>query len=138
MQKMIFTVLMLIVVLRVAQACSRETAVISSQSGECKLSVEIDNEWPTLRLRAHHPDYKGCDIGEDDMISILSAAFSKTEPPTLEGKYTSLFIGRLIDYPWLSHYLAYSAYQDSGWNRKNRTGTPNIRFFSPDQTGSSW
>ena len=52
------------------------------------------------------------------MLSALQAAFSKTDAPKLEGAYSSLSIGRLIDYPWLSHYLALTAYEDKAWNRK--------------------
>jgi hypothetical protein len=52
------------------------------------------------------------------MLSVLSAAFSKTESPRLEGSYSSLSIGRLIDYPWLSQYLATTAYRDLGWDSK--------------------
>jgi hypothetical protein len=52
------------------------------------------------------------------MLSALKAAFSKTEPPKLEGNYSSLYIGRLIDYPWLSQYLATTAYRDTRWNKK--------------------
>ncbi len=52
------------------------------------------------------------------MLSALSAAFLKTESPKLEGNYSSLSIGRLIDFPWLSQYLATTAYQDHGWDSK--------------------
>jgi hypothetical protein len=86
--------------------------------GECNLSVESNEKWHTLRLRAHHPKYKGCHIDEASMVSVLSAAFSKTDSPKIEGNYSSLFIGRLIDYPWLSEYLATTAHRDRGWNSK--------------------
>jgi hypothetical protein len=52
------------------------------------------------------------------MLSVLSAAFLKTDPPKLEGSYASLSLGRLIDYPWLSQYLAITAYRDHGWDSK--------------------
>lgn len=113
-----FTGLMMAFLLLAASAWSRETTVVAAQSGECTLSVEADDVWHTLRLRAHHPKYKGCNISEDDIISILAAAFSKTGPPALKSDYSSLFIGRLIDYPWLSHYLANTACHDSAWSVK--------------------
>jgi hypothetical protein len=52
------------------------------------------------------------------MLSALKAAFTKAEPPKLEESYSSLYIGRLIDYPWLSQYLATTAYRDKGWDKK--------------------
>jgi hypothetical protein len=99
-------------------ATSQELTIVSSKVGECLLSVESNEKWNTLRLRAHHPNYSGCQIDKDSMLSVLSAAFSKTESPRLEGSYSSLSIGRLIDYPWLSQYLAITAYRDPGWDSK--------------------
>jgi hypothetical protein len=99
-------------------ASSEELIIVSSRVRECNLTVESNEKWHTLRLRAHHPKYRGCHIDQDSMLSLLSAAFLKTEPPKLEGSYSSLSIGRLIDYPWLSQYLATSAYRDPGWDSK--------------------
>ncbi len=99
-------------------ASSEELVIVSSQVGECSLTVESNEKWHTLRLRAHHPKYKGCDVDKDSMLSALSAAFSKTDSPKMEGSYSSLFIGRLIDYPWLSEYLATTSYRDRGWDSK--------------------
>ena len=69
-------------------------------------------------MRAHHPKYKGCQIDKEAVLSTLNAAFLKTEWSKLEGSYSSLSIGRLIDYPWLSQYLATTAYRDRGWDSK--------------------
>jgi hypothetical protein len=97
---------------------SQEQVIVSSKAGECNLTLESNEKWHTLRLRAHHPEHKGCHIDKDSMLSVLGAAFLKTEPPKLEGSYSSLSIGRLIDYPWLSQYLAITAYRDHGWDSK--------------------
>lgn len=97
---------------------SQEIVIVSSKVGECELSVESNEKWQTLRLRAHHPKYKGCHITRDDMLRVLERAFSKSDSPKIEGNYSSLFIGRLIDYPWLSQYLATNAYHDAGWDLK--------------------
>lgn len=99
-------------------ASSQDKVIISSKVGECDLSLESNEKWHTLRLRAHHPKYKGCQIDRDTMFSILKAAFLKTKAPKLEGNYSSLSLGRLIDYPWLSQYLATGAYRDLEWDLK--------------------
>ncbi len=101
-----------------AIALSQDQVLVSLRAGECNLSLESNEEWHTLRLRAHHPQYKICHIDKDAMLSVLGAAFSKTEPPKLEGSYSSLSLGRLIDYPWLCQYLATTAYGDRGWDSK--------------------
>jgi hypothetical protein len=97
---------------------SQDVVIVSLNAGECELTVESNDKWNTLRLRAHHPKYKGCHIIRDEMVLVLGEAFLKTELPKLEGTYSSLFIGRLIDYPWLSQYLATTAYRDRVWDSK--------------------
>jgi len=99
-------------------ASSQEQVIVSSKAGECDLTVESNEKWHTLRLRAHHPKYKDCHIDKNSMLAVLNAAFSKTDSSKLGGTYSSLSIGRLIDYPWLSQYLATTAYRDHGWDSK--------------------
>jgi len=99
-------------------ALSQDHVIVSLKSGDCSLSVELNDKWGTLRLRAHHPKYTGCHITRDEMRMALEAAFQKTDPPKVEGIYSSLSIGRLIDYPWLCQYLAAAAHQDRGWDSK--------------------
>ena len=94
----------------------QERLILSMEAGDCSLRVEADDQSHTLRLRVH-PERPDCGITREAVQSILKVAFSKTAPPKLEGPYSSLFIGRLIDFPWLSQYLATTAYKDKGWNR---------------------
>lgn len=110
--------LILMISLSGTVASSQDVVIVSLKAGECSLTVESNEKWHTLRLRAHHPKNKGCHIDKNSMLSVLSAAFSKNDSPKLEGSYSSLFIGRMIDYPWLSQYLATTAYRDHGWDSK--------------------
>jgi len=99
-------------------AFSQGQVIVSTNVGDCVLSVEANDHWHTLRLRAHHPQGRGCHIDKDAVVSILSAAFSKADAPKLEGSYSSLSFGRLIDFPWLSQYLAIAASRDKAWDAK--------------------
>lgn len=110
--------LMLIISLFVTVASSQDVVIVSLKTGECQLTVESNNKWHTLRLRAHHPKYEGCPITRDEMVSALDQAFLKTDSPKLEATYSSLSLGRLIDYPWMSQYLATTAYHDREWDSK--------------------
>jgi len=110
---------------------SQENVIVSVNTGECSLAVESNDQEHTLRLRAHHPKYKGCQIDRETMLSTLSAAFLKAEFPKLEGSYSSLSLGRLIDYPWLSQYLATAAYRDRGWDlKKGKPATLDINRYA--------
>lgn len=97
---------------------SQEEVISSSNVGECSLTVEANARLHTLRMRAYHPEGRNCLVDRDSMLSVLSAAFSKTRLLNSEGVFTSLYIGRLIDYPWLSQYLVITAREDRKWNAK--------------------
>lgn len=112
------TLLFPLLFLPCASAESRDNVIFSSTAGECTLSVESNDRWHTLRLRAHHPSGKNCFIGKETMASVLGVALSNTDAPETGEKFRSLFIGRLVDYPWLSQYLAVAARNDRGWDRK--------------------
>jgi len=92
-------------------------AIISSiPAGECTLTLEAAESWPSLRLRAGHPDHRPCLIDKAAVIQALSQAFSKPDPAWASREFTSLAIGRLIDYPWLVQFLALLAARDPGWD----------------------
>jgi len=110
--------LLIVLAFHVVRASSQERVILSEQAGECRLTVEADDHWRTLRLRALHPQYKNCHIDRDSMLQILGRALSDDAVARPEGAYSSLFIGRIIDYPWLSQYLATAAWRDRGWNSK--------------------
>jgi hypothetical protein len=109
---------LLVFALGAASAAASDLTICSANVGQCLLSVEASDQWHTLRLRALHPQGRYCEIDKDATIAILQAAFAKIKAQQLEGGYTSLSFGRLIDFPWLSQYLAHAATQDKAWDAK--------------------
>ena len=95
----------------------QERLVAAMSEGNCIFRVEADDEARTLRLRVQ-PEGSGCRCSRDAMQAIVQAAFTSTEPSRLEGTYTTLFLGRLVSYPWLMHTLAATAATDPQWQRK--------------------
>ena len=95
----------------------RERLIFSSEVGSCSLSVEADDESKTIRLRVRQ-GVQGCHIDKETMLETLKVAFSKTEPPKPESVYSSLYLGRIVDYPWLSQHLAITASKDPAWDMK--------------------
>jgi hypothetical protein len=111
-------------------AAAHDQVIASASVGECTLTIETTDQGQALRMRALHPQGRYCEIDRDSVVSILIAAFSKAAAPKLEGNYSSLSIGRLIDYPWLSHYLARAASHDQGWDaRKGRPVAVDINRY---------
>jgi hypothetical protein len=112
---------------------AQEEVIASRSAGECSLSFEANLQWQTLRLRAHHPEGRNCLIEQEAMMSMLHDTISGSKFEKLESNFTSLSIGRLIDFPWLSQYLAAAAAQDSQWNaRKGRPLTGNDNHYVSD------
>jgi hypothetical protein len=97
-------------------AAGGDTVLASVPAGECRLSVEASGNWPTLRLRAVHPNHRPCFIDKQSMVQALSEAFAQLRPELDSRVFTSLAIGRLIDYPWLVQFLALQAARDPLWD----------------------
>jgi hypothetical protein len=114
---MAFRILLASVLLFGASIPAAGEAILASiPAGECNLSLEAAENWPALRLRAGHPDHRPCFIEKAAVIQVLTQAFSEPHPILIARKFTSLAIGRLIDYPWLVKFLARRASQDPKWN----------------------
>jgi len=112
----VFTLIVLLVLPPLGTAY-QERLIFSMEEGKCSLRVEADDEARILRLRVY-PGHPECYARKDSVQKVLRTVFSTTDPPKLEGVYASLFLGRLMDYPWLCEYLAVSAYKDPRWDRK--------------------
>ncbi len=115
---MAFRILLASVLLLLASipANSGEAVIAPVPAGECTLSLEMAESWPTLRLRAGHPNHRPCFVDKTAMVLALTRAFSGPQPAWINRKFTSLAIGRLIDYPWLVQFLARRAVQDPQWD----------------------
>jgi len=93
-----------------------EALIASIPAGECTLSLEAAENWPTLRLRAGHPAYRPCFIDKAAVVEALTQAFAEPHPILASREFTPLALGRLIDYPWLVRFLALRAAQDPHWD----------------------
>jgi hypothetical protein len=95
----------------------RQRVIFGMPAGDCTLQVEMDDDSGCLGLRVL-PQSGGCRVAAHQMVSALKAAMGRIPASPSSGQAcTSLFIGRLVDYPWLSEYLAETACQDPDWNR---------------------
>lgn len=99
----------------------RERLILAREARSCTLRLEADDEARSLRLRVL-PEDSTCHVSKEEVQAFLREAFTKSEPPKLEGTWSSLALGRLVHYPWLASYVASAAYEDRGWD--TRRGKP--------------
>ena len=99
----------------------QERLILSMAEGKCSLRLEADDASYNLRLRVV-PGQPDCYATKDSVQKLFRAVFSKTDPQETERVYTTLFLGRLVEYPWLCEHLAVYAHKDPRWN--SRKGEP--------------
>jgi hypothetical protein len=59
-----------------------------------------------------------CEISKQDVVDTLGTALSELGSKQSEVTYTSIGFGRLVDYPWMSQYLALAAHRHDQWDSK--------------------
>jgi hypothetical protein len=67
-----------------------------------------------MRIRSHENAFISCTVSRDKFNVLIITAF--TNPEINKTDFKSLFIGRLIEYPWLSRYLAMQSLQHDDWD----------------------
>lgn len=107
---------LILVVAPAGAAASPERRVAAIEAGGCELSLGADEPGRTLRLRV--TPY-GCRVSRASVEQLLDLAFARVDPPRLDGPYTSLFIGRLVDFPWLAAHLVSTAAGDRRWDARS-------------------
>ncbi len=85
-------------------------------SNKCKPLVEINIEWQTLRIRPHENAFLNCTVSREQFNELIRDALGN--PEDKQTNFKSLFMGRLIDHPWISKYLAVRALEYDDWNSK--------------------
>lgn len=81
-----------------------EGIIHAGQYGSCFLQLEARQNSLIIRV----PD--ACRLINSDLITFLPAALAKLP---LGGQYRSVFLGRVVDYPWISEQLVRAAQGDS-------------------------
>lgn len=112
-------------------ALAEDVTLASMPVGECTLRVEARMQEPQgLRVRAVHPAHRNCAIDEDSLTAVLRAALPGPRVDGTAPAYSSLFLGRLVDYPWLSAQVARAAAVDPAWNaRRGRPARGDVNAY---------
>jgi len=111
-----------LLVTTVAAARAHDCVLASVPAGECTLQLEAARTEPALRARAVHPQMKACAVEEAALVAMLESGFARVGADSDGPVYTSLALGRLIDYPWMARELAAAAARDPRWDA--RRGKP--------------
>jgi len=105
-----------LVILTSAPSGAVDRVIAAAAAGECTLRVEAAGNWPSLRLRVWHPQHTPCGVDSSAVLRVLEQAFADLPSAEPGRVFTSLALGRLIDYPWMARFLAESAGRDPSWD----------------------
>jgi len=82
----------------------------------CFVILESDKKWETLSVRIYHTELGECAVQESDVYDFLNRAFTKLSEKKPDVIYKSMYMGRIIEYPWISKFLADSAKACPCWS----------------------
>ena len=78
----------------------------------CQASLETDASGPNLRVRAD----QDCPVSAGRLQELLEQGLSLAAPPQGKQAYSSIFLGRLVHYPWLVNALLQAAAASPQWD----------------------
>ncbi len=126
MLKFIVGLAMLVVIF---PASSKAQSAILSRLAldSCQAQLEADVRWQVLTVKISP---LGCPLTRDQLLSLFRRAISGNDSLLQRHRFNSIFLGRVIDYPWLSDFLIRQALRDSAWSKKQgRPRRQNINTY---------
>lgn len=90
----------------------------------CVVQATAEAQWQTVALRLEKPAAAGlsCRLDREDTLDALARSLSALAAEGGNVVYRSIFLGRIVDYEWLSRHLAEAAARSAGWS--GATGKP--------------
>ena len=82
----------------------------------CFVILESNKKWETLSVRIYNPKLAECTVQKNDLFDFLKKAFTKLSEKKPDITYKSIYMGRIIEYPWISKFLADSAKACPNWS----------------------
>ncbi|WP_457566427.1 hypothetical protein [Caldithrix abyssi] len=113
--RIIFIVIALISFLKVSvRAQLMEPVKIKTPHGILK--IEANLKWHTLRVRAETsiPGENGA-IAEADLLKLIEKLVTEKDSLLYGQTFSSLYLGRLVEYPWLVTFLMRRAAESPEW-----------------------
>jgi hypothetical protein len=104
---------------RQVRHCALALALTATTTGaeptaQCRPIVEARADQGWFRVRPHEDAFTHCTLTREQLASLLQEFLGRAESSTTP--YHSLFLGRLVDHPWLSRYLVEQALADPNWD----------------------
>lgn len=98
-----------------------EIPLFTAEREACDINATATSEWRTIifRITSHPGASRICVATQNDTAGLIALAFatlSIKEMATEGATYRSIFLGRLIDYEWLSRQLSEGAEADANWS----------------------
>ncbi len=98
-----------------------EVPLFTAQRDACEIKATSTSQWRTIIFRiAPLPGAsRPCVVTQNDTAGLIGLAFATLALNELDmegGTYRSIFLGRLIDYEWLSRHLSKYAEREADWS----------------------
>ena len=84
------------------------------KEGECRPVIEADAEWKVIIVRPHENAFLVCTLTQAQLQDLIRSFL--TQPENRQVEFRSISLGRLVEHPWLSKYLAIHTLAHDNWD----------------------
>ncbi len=108
---LLFTIFL---VSRILLAQEQELIVVQKDSQLVKVTADL--RWNTLTIRLVSKGKSRAMLKQQELLQILDTLVIQKGQFLKEHEFNSIFLGRLIEYPWLEKFLILQAAQSADWD----------------------
>ena len=94
----------------------------------CKPVISASTRENIIIVRPHENAFLVCTLTQAQLHDLISGFLREPEHQQME--FRSIFLGRLVDHPWLSKYLAGHALAHADWDRKKGRPAAGINYIN--------
>lgn len=94
----------------IGAALPDDTVLSSVRHGDCVATIELERSTMVIRAK------EGCKLSQHALERLLDAGLSALPKPRQGTTYRSIFLGRLVRYPWMVAQLIAAAAESNEWD----------------------
>ncbi len=111
-----YRLLLIIIIFPLAIAMAQEAELVRVKTEQGVVKIEANLKWQALALRGPLLySGKNFQLSKSDLLQLIKKLVTEQDSLLKAENFTSLFLGRLVEFPWMQAFLMRRAAESQDW-----------------------